>query len=293
MAAATHWCVSVCVNRWISRHFKVIWGTGKVLESTIQAQCIYLLPLSHFHCLSIRIQRVRVGEGVVFLCEQGPVLFQLPQEQGGVLKGEKINLPIFRVLLCVSIWDGGLPNVRAARAAYASLDVDIPRSICHLSVKKTQPSVFTAKREPRLRSHSLPSSSPPGVHEVFYKSWLRRSRLRLPLGVPLPVRARAHASFRMGLESFRALAAPDTACLHTPSVHQPRWLSTWAFTCAPIHYHTFDFIYSPWIKYGLHCICCRDPNTNVVVSTMCPLALYWRNKQTVLLCLFFLFDFGF
>lgn len=212
IAAATHLCVSVCVNGWMSGHFKnhlgYREGAGKHFISPIS------LPVYTFIARPYTKSHSWSGRGVL-LCERGPVLFQLPPEQGGVLKGEKINLPMSCVFLRVSIWDGGLPNMRAAQAAYASLGVDIPRSICHLSVKRTRPSVFAAKREPRLRSHSLlpPLVFLPGVrqnHEVFYKSWLRRSRLRVPSGSPLPVRARAHASFGMGLESFRALAAPET-----------------------------------------------------------------------------------
>lgn len=193
------------------------------------------------------------------------------------------------MFLRVSIWEGGLPNAQAARPAYASLDVDIPRSICHLSVRRIRPSVFAAKREPRLRSHSLSPALvfPRGVRqnrEVFYKGWLRRSRPRLPSGAPLPTRA----PIRAGPGVFQGPRCSRHSMPSHSSVHQPRWLRTWAFTCAPIHYHTFDLIYSPWIKDGLHCVCCRGLNTTMVVCTVCPLALYSRNKQTVLLCLFFL-----
>lgn len=111
------------------------------------------------------------------------------------------------------------------------------------------PIVFAAKHEPQLRSQffSPPLVFPPGVRqnpEVFYENWLRWSHLRLPSGVRLPMRACAHASFGMDLESFRPVTASHTACLHTPAFtrqgdegHERSHVPQYIITCLTHYIH--------------------------------------------------------
>lgn len=196
-------------------------------------RCIYLLPFCTFN---------ESGTGGVFRCEQGPLLFQLLLERGGVVKRETINLPI---PACVpsspSIWDRGLPDMCRARPAYASLDVDIPRSICHLPLKRTRAACFRSETWTSGRSPSHHPSSFPQVSVRTLRCFIRtdwgghlydsHQAYRFPC-VRVPMLHSGCAWSLSGSGRFTH-SMPSHSRLH-----QPGWL-TWAFTCAPIYYHVW------------------------------------------------------
>lgn len=126
------------------------------------------------------------------LCEQGPVLFQLQLEKGGVCKGgikKTFQSPVCSPVCPLGMEDC-LTRERPDRHTRPAMLTYLGVSVTSLR-REPGPGVFAAKREPRLGSHSLSPLPvfPPRVRqnpELFYKSWLRRSRPRLPSGVPPP-----------------------------------------------------------------------------------------------------------